>query len=99
MAVKLPIISGHVNEETNKSSEDIKKKYTDLRKDTIKRLPQQGMSQDKIMERMKTSQEHSRKCYTEYKHSGATYSGDEKHWQMISDVMAMNIVSNTIHHD
>jgi hypothetical protein len=70
-----------------------------MRTDTIKHLPQVGWTEEQIIARMQKSQDHSRKCYQEYKHSGATYSGDEKHWKMISNVMGMNIVSNTIHHD
>jgi glutamate/tyrosine decarboxylase-like PLP-dependent enzyme len=62
-------------------------------------LPEEGWTKEQIMARMQMSKDYSRKCISEYKHSGAAYTGDEKHWKLIADVMGMNIMSNTIHID
>jgi len=48
---------------------------------------------------MRKGELHGRKCYEEGKHSGAVYYGKDAHWKMVSDVMAMHIVSNPLHID
>lgn len=74
-------------------------KYKKVRTNTIKVLPEVGMSKEEITTRMLTAEIFGRKCYEEGKHSGAVYYGGAEHWKFISDCMATQIVSNTLHMD
>ena len=98
-AIHLPGIKQHVNKEKADNGKMFWDKYKKVRTNTIKVLPEVGMSKEEITNRMVTAEKFGRKCYEEGKHSGAVYHGGAEHWKFISDCMATQIVSNTLHMD
>lgn len=51
------------------------------------------------MQRMRSAEEHGRKCYKVGRHSGAVYHGGDEHWKVVTDVMSMHAVANPLHID
>ena len=98
-ATKLPFVSGEIAKEKAKNKKEFWDKYSSARKDNVQVLPEQGWPIDKITTRMKEAEQYGRKCYKDGRHSGAVYHGGDEHWKLVSDVMAMHIVSNPVHID
>jgi hypothetical protein len=56
----------------------------------VKEIPKDPWSEKQIQDRVKDGAEFCRKQYQDGGHlSGAVYMGDDKHWNFVSDVMAM----------
>lgn len=56
------------------------------------------MKDDTILTRMIKGGQEGKSFYTEGSHmSGAVYISDETHWDMIAEVMRLNITSNPLH--
>lgn len=56
------------------------------------------MKDETIMNRMIKGSEEGKNFYTKGAHmSGGVYIADETHWDMVADVMKLNITSNPLH--
>ena len=75
-------------------------KYSTYRKPTvIKDLPEEGMSEKMILAAIESKTSESKKIYRNDNGNlaGGIYYHDDHHWNFISDVVRMTIVSNPLH--
>lgn len=76
-------------------------KFSNLRKGkTYKDLPDEGIKESVIMDKVIENNKGCRKNWTDGGHvSGAVYTADENHWEFIAEVMKHSIVTNPLHID
>ncbi len=82
-----------------KLKESFHKKFSEARKDTsIACLPDTGISEKIILDKVALFAQKSKKYYTNGGNtSGAVYTKDESHWEFLADVMKKSIISNPLH--
>jgi len=101
MAAVIPQVKSYINKESDKTLKSVTEKYRKLRAGkTFLKLPDVGLSQTAILDKVRNYAEGCRKFYTDGGNvSGAVYCSDDAHWNFISEVMRHSIVSNPLHID
>ncbi len=98
-AIRLPVVRGIADKETQKETGQLWEKYHSRRQGSMQTLPPVGLGKEEILTRLQKGEAASRKWYIEdgARLSGAVYSADPAHWDLVSTVMRMYIVSNPLH--
>jgi hypothetical protein len=79
---------------------DCTNKFKKLRKDARVVLPEEGLPQKEIVDKVRALANDSKKFYTDKGNiSGAVYISDEKHWGFIADVIRETVLTNPLHID
>jgi hypothetical protein len=98
-AISLPLVRGIAAKETDKETGQLFEKYHSRRLGSMQALPSKGMSKEAIMAKLRKGEAASRRWYIDggARLSGAVYNADSAHWDLVSDVMRLFIVSNPLH--
>ena len=85
-AIRLPVVRGFAEQETQKETGQLWDKYHSRRQDSMQTLPKVGLSKEEILTRLQKGEAASRKWYIEggARLSGAVYSADPAHWDLVS---------------
>jgi len=89
-----------IKDEMDKLKHDCERQFGDLRKATaITDMPDTGMSQEAIIDRIRKGAEGSEKLWTNDSGNlaGGIYYKDAKHWDFVSDVIRLTVISNPLH--
>jgi sphinganine-1-phosphate aldolase len=97
----VPQVRAQIELEMTKMRTDCVKKFADKRRSTaLRRLPQDATPESEILARITREAKVSEGRYAGGGNvTGAVYIKDESHWNFISDVMRLSIVSNPLHID
>ena len=95
----IPAVKNQIQKEMAKLRETFHKKFSEARKDTsIACLPENGISEKEILDKVELFTSRSKKYYTNGGYtSGSVYTKDEAHWEFLADVMKKCIISNPLH--
>lgn len=82
----------------NKIRKSYSKKYKDMRKNIMYKMPEKGMKEETILKRtIEGSNEASVTTENGTKISGCVYINDESHWEFMVEVMRHHLTSNPLH--
>jgi sphinganine-1-phosphate aldolase len=95
---KLPGVNSLVAAEEEKTRQEYAHKYTSIRPNTTKVLPLKGTDTITLLKSLQKGESLSKKFYKDGAYmSGAVYIDDDEHWNFVSEVMRMFIVTNPLH--
>ena len=97
-AIRLPIVRGIAAKETEKETGQLWEKYHSRRQGSMQTLPEEGLGREEILRRLQQGEAASRKWFLEdgARLSGAVYSADPAHWDLVSAVMRMYALRTTL---
>jgi len=99
-AAWVPSVRKQIKGEMDKLKHDCERQFGDARKATaVKDMPDTGMSQEAIIDRIRKGAEGSEKLWTNESGNlaGGIYYKDAKHWDFVSEVIRLTVVSNPLH--
>ncbi|MDP3235001.1 MAG: aminotransferase class V-fold PLP-dependent enzyme [Myxococcales bacterium] len=98
---KLPIVGDMVRAEKKKLAESMRESVRKHRPTELKfdALPREGLSQELILETLRTFSTRESPMWREGRVSGGVYHGDEQHLRFLNEVYALYSQANPLHAD
>jgi hypothetical protein len=99
LSLKLPMVRAKLDKMVEKEGKKFIEGVKANRSNEVYEMPQEGWSYEVILDKMKVAGKESYDFVKKGQLSGGVYISDDKHWEMITEVMKSNIFANPIHND